>query len=714
MEQSANKGIFSSWSKKLFEGEFRAYVSFSVLLCLVLALAYWPVMGMQYTMKWDIMDQFFPYRLFMSDAYHQGVFPFWNPYINFGYPYYADPQSAAFYPITFLLVRCFHYNVFLLNAEWMLHLFIAGLGMFYMLRVLRYSLFTTVVIACMFPLCGMFVSNAQHLTWVISLAWLPWINGAYISMLERERKQDALLCGLASAMCLLGGYPIFFVLQAYLMAFLLVKKIAASLVSAKGVAWGKTIALNCIVVLVFCLVSLPYVVAFLKVKSLITRGSALSLELACSNAFTPHCYLSLLSSFAAVGDGNWFHTDIAMNNAYCGVLLLPLLLFWPWVKKSTYSGTFVLFGLLCMAAALGALIPFRKFLYYYIPLMNMFRNAAIFRAFGIMALLLLFADLLNWLEALNTEKLKRVARYFLFIIIGLAAICACLFVKKSAQLPQSFSLAAWNGYNAHFDVASHWATQILLQLLLFLVVTTSLFFIKNKQIRSLSLALCILFDMIIAVNLNAPATIISDVPLAVFNEKMKVLPRDFPNPGKQLLNSVTHVGNGSLVPAWYNNSMYKKQIALDGFNSFYQKSYDDFMDSPFKEGVLNNHLFYLSNFDTIDAKGSLFCLNRDSCGTVQIESKYPNEFIAHIRVIRPCRLVFLQSAFPGWRACVNERAAPPIVKCNINFQSLQFEKECYATVRFFYITSSAVYMRNFSFLIVGLVLILLFIRKVLV
>jgi hypothetical protein len=60
-------------------------------------VAYAGIALLQYSLKWDMLDCYLPWRYFVGESIQNGVFPFWNPYQHLGYPIHADLRSV-FYP----------------------------------------------------------------------------------------------------------------------------------------------------------------------------------------------------------------------------------------------------------------------------------------------------------------------------------------------------------------------------------------------------------------------------------------------------------------------------------------------------------------------------------------------------------------------------------------------------------------------------------------
>jgi hypothetical protein len=87
-------------------------------------------------MKNDAFSDNFPNKFFLSEAIHSGMLPLWNPYMNFGFPVYADPGFAFWNPITWVFALI-GYSAYTLTVEVLCYIYIAGICMFALCRYLK-------------------------------------------------------------------------------------------------------------------------------------------------------------------------------------------------------------------------------------------------------------------------------------------------------------------------------------------------------------------------------------------------------------------------------------------------------------------------------------------------------------------------------------------------------------------------------------------------
>ncbi len=86
----------------------RAPIVAALAVVATTAFLFWPITwallsgGEPPWFEWDVPEQYWPDLVYVCDSLHDGELPYWNPYDRGGYPFYADPQSAAFHPLTWV------------------------------------------------------------------------------------------------------------------------------------------------------------------------------------------------------------------------------------------------------------------------------------------------------------------------------------------------------------------------------------------------------------------------------------------------------------------------------------------------------------------------------------------------------------------------------------------------------------------------------------
>jgi hypothetical protein len=121
----------------------------------------------------DDLLYYFPSRLFFHESLAESRWPWINPWSGLGRPFAADPQSALWYPTTWLFALLPPLIAYPLGL-W-LHYALGAWGGYRLLRGLgldrRAALFGGVA----FAFCGFLLAHRVHFALQHAAAWMPWV-----------------------------------------------------------------------------------------------------------------------------------------------------------------------------------------------------------------------------------------------------------------------------------------------------------------------------------------------------------------------------------------------------------------------------------------------------------------------------------------------------------------------------------------------------------
>lgn len=177
-----------------------------VILILVFTGSLWAPAG-TFIGGIDVYGQLYWNASFVQDTIRAGILPLWNPYYYSGHPFLANPSTFVFYPATILYL--------LLPLPWafsldtLVHLFIASLGMFYLVRLITVSQMAGLASAIVFGLNGYFIERtfAGHVVLIHAAALIPWVFFFMEKALSAKNKFLIILPGVALGIQILGGDP---------------------------------------------------------------------------------------------------------------------------------------------------------------------------------------------------------------------------------------------------------------------------------------------------------------------------------------------------------------------------------------------------------------------------------------------------------------------------------------------------------------------------
>ncbi len=210
---------------KHFQDSHRFWVSALVLMNLVF---FWtPLTSTNASIQWDAADYYCVVQRYLSDELHAGRIPFWTPYVWSGFPFLADPQVGAWYPLNwpFFAMGVWPRTI---QIENFLHSLLACIGAYF----LSFRLLEDRRAACLtglcYGLCGWFVGHSSHTTMVEAAAWLPWLILSYLAAQESRRAVHVISAILIAALIILAGH-----FQTILYSFLGLGLVAVAVCLAK-------------------------------------------------------------------------------------------------------------------------------------------------------------------------------------------------------------------------------------------------------------------------------------------------------------------------------------------------------------------------------------------------------------------------------------------------------------------------------------------------
>lgn len=155
----------------------------------------------------DVATQFLPWWQFSSRSILRGNLPWWDPSTMLGYPHLADPQSAFFYPLNWLLLLA--PSIYSISFLVILHLMMGGGFLFFWLRSHGRSIPASLLASSVFVFSSGLTAHvhAGHFSMICALAWLPLaLHLTEMSLLEGKTSRFVQL-GICLGLQLLAGHP---------------------------------------------------------------------------------------------------------------------------------------------------------------------------------------------------------------------------------------------------------------------------------------------------------------------------------------------------------------------------------------------------------------------------------------------------------------------------------------------------------------------------
>ena len=618
----------------------------------------------------DFFNEFFPQRYFHIDCLRNHLSPLWNPYQMMGTPAHADPQTGVFYIPARIFAIFGSYHSIWCAIEFMLHVFVGAWGLYSLCRYFNVSRLAAFVAAIGYLMSGFFVGNAQHLSWVVAGAWLPWLIYSTLRLLRTPGWRPAALTAIFASLMFTGGYPGFSFGFVYIVATLFVA-IAFHDIKNKHSRHLRDICLfGALAVLLFVVLSLPTIISFIEVKPWITRGQSLDYSQISSDFPS---LSSLLFPYAISTEPGIMAADISMRSIYVGIFTLALFVVGVCRNRSRMLWLLLGLGVLSLLFAYGRMLPFHKWVFYTLPLVKLMRIPTLMRIFFIIAMLL-FAAIGFDAIAQGDDKARKILRITLLIFAIVALI-----VLVMVSLPIS---KKWES-----DVFPHsfFHKMKIEAVITFTISLLSILIIRFLQFRQASclLIVILLVDMALRVMLIGPYTI--------YNKEMRH--RDLARITQPRAQNVPQrLSNASAIQEpdphllWKNAGSFFKQVEWESYNPFMLSNFDKMQQPYFENGqelnmdlpiaffprtVVFDTVAHILNEDTAyveqhDREGVYL----DSTSSATIVQFDPGYIVLKTNVKESRPLVLAQNFYPGWHCDADGRTLE-IHRINCSMMSVQ-------------------------------------------
>lgn len=283
----------------------RAFIVPAALALLPFLFMWDFVLGRVFLIHRDFRNQWLPWQQFVQDSLERGDAPFWNPYLMLGFSQVGESQVGLFYPPNWLTA--------FFDVEWRvtlvlcLHLALASVGTFFLLRYVKLGRAAASVGAVSYGLAGCMFAQMQNYVIPQGAAYVPlfilWVS-QYLDT-QRPIYLGYVSLGVGLSLCIAHAGTTFMVLGGVSIYYL-----------ARTVRSGRfalDVGLYLGAVALGVLFASVQVFPLLELKPLSERSATLKL-------------------------------DYALRDMYAAGFLQKLSFFFPWVTSSNRGASHVGFG----------------------------------------------------------------------------------------------------------------------------------------------------------------------------------------------------------------------------------------------------------------------------------------------------------------------------------------------------------------------------------
>jgi hypothetical protein len=558
-----------------------------VLICFLLVLiAYLPVVSFQFAIKNDFFSAYFPLKYFLSESIQSGIFPLWNPFLNYGFPVYGDMSEAYWNPLTWLIASTVGYNLWTFNGEMILYILIACKGMYSLSRIWINTVSIRQLTAVAYACSGFFIGHLQHFNWIAGAALLPFCVAYLVKCAQTGELKYYLAAVLSWSWFLTSAHPgIIIGMILYMIPLLVHLKLIHRKEILRTALTAFTVLLVCAGMLYGYLEVLPFTNRSETVGSLVTPSMSTGVR----------SWMSMIMSLPITQGDHIFGNDIAMRNCFIGILLIASLTV---IISTKQKGTaFYLlccgFGFLLLSSEL--ILPFYK----YIPLVNYVRLNSEFRIFAILAFIL--AGGISLEHAFKSSDNPLVRPLQLFRVLYAAAVATALaFIVLSGAPYFSFLDGEATGGIKAMVTNLRFSESIMIHGLIQLVIC-SILIVGLKKMNHRKIMFAAFSEIIIAALLNLPYTGVGQRSVHDIDKLLSTAPKGVQVPDMRNEAEVVKLypDTKQVLGDW---SLYSKQIAMDSLFPYplMFRSTTDFAESESKTKMMSEPPLFLATGAKID------------------------------------------------------------------------------------------------------------------
>lgn len=625
---------------------------------IVLIIAYLPISSFLFFLKNDAFNNYFPPRFFLSESLRAGYLPFWNPYINFGYPLYGDMNSGFMSPVTWIIAAIPGYNVYSFTVETLLYIFLGGLGMYRLTRFWNINTKISLTAGIAYMCSGYMTGHLQHTNWISGAAFMPWCLYLLLNLLKDPSLRKAIPAAIVFYLLIASSHPGIIIGAIYFFAGVIIfqfinkgKSEACFRIDHKR---KKSLLLFSVLL---GMISLGLIAGYSDIIPQFTRGAKGAFSDSTRNATGLSSWISLIIPMAIVKNGNFFHSDLSLRNCYIGLLFLAFFIAMLTGSKTAWQKYLLSSALFFFLISLGGSV--KDVIQKVFPLIEYVRLGGEFRIFTILSLVLA-AGIEAQKYILNPDSfLKKISRIFSFLaaIAGLVMLWASwklfsthdgiLFTIRHIGIPDHSLPMRIKFLIDHLSFYDCILIHGVIQLILIFLIRKSLLHFRLRR-----LVILVAADLIIASLLVIPFTGAGKAAPRQIQAVISKSPPGIPFPPLHPIRANTNVPENEreFIFSW---SMYNKEIGT-------------IREVPYPIRLNTTAAFYKKDYHTQDSlyysKPFLFTKNENDSAQIQILSFAPGRLTLHLHAQTPDTLVVLQNIYPHWKATVNGKIVPIILE----------------------------------------------------
>ena len=586
------------------------------------------------TIPFDFASQYSRWLTFISDSLRAGIVPRWVPYVGAGFPFFINPQTQLYSPLTLLIVAVFGYSQRVAQLQSVAMLFFGGVGAYLLSYTLWRSRWAGLVTAICFTFTSAIFSNLEHMTITNCFALMPWLFWATTMTVRPKTSWSFPALAFLIYFLLTSGYPSVILM---IMGWLFVYTVYLIYFNADRLGARLRLGARYLVALLIglglaAIQWIPIVVHFKEFN----RSTPLTVDEALTggNLSFKHIwgmFFQFMTSAPLAGND----PDISMRGMYFCALALPLALAALLLIKERIVTALLLLSSVAFLMSCGSMFFGRVALHILFPFLNMTRfPAADSRTLMILGLVLLAGGGAKLLRNNDPQSWTIIVRACVGLI---AALLIGLFYFRAVYDPAIYNSVVVNFISAEILFVG-------LALLALRIFSGRSLMISLVALLALEAGTCVLAN---------PAIVGERASTEAYRALRASHQRQF-TPDAANVPRIADKPELLSISEPSGRAYTEKTFYLSDYNSLRLRRFDHLIATGFTEWLTNGRRVVALPPDSQPDNYESF---QQQARPVEytILSYTPNQVSYRIRAEQDSLLVFNEIFFPGWRATVDDR-----------------------------------------------------------
>jgi hypothetical protein len=608
----------------------------------------------------DFFNSYARFLIYISDCFRIRALPLWFPYGHAGTPFFMNPQSQLWSPVTWIVSLLVEYDPLVAQQQEFLFILFGSMGAYFLAHSLWGRRSAALLAAIAFNFTSARLCNAQHMDIVTAFSLFPWVFLG-IRKLAQGHRFAAPALGATLGMLVVSGYPgVVLVSPLWFGGWAVwsmvtecpdrdtrkrfLRGLSISLVIGAGVSAGHWLPI------------LWHVDAF-------TRSEPLTTDMALAQGLTPGDFWHLLYGASTRLPPDSYATDISMRGLYFGIVALALALYAVVFRRDGATTALGVGFLAALVMSLGALSFPRVALHECLHFLNLSR----FPAGDSRAVASLAGSLLAGGGLAHLREDPEARRRMLRILVGLVVLML---------VGQVWLRSIIYPFVTAESIALHFTNPVHVELFILGIAVVA--FLRCIRPATLVTVLLLLAAFDSGTHASTDASLFAVSNESGIRHMLDVRSKPF-DPDKALLprvNSPTIDDMGS------NDSYLNKNFYMASYTPFQLKRLHALYHREFQYFLLNGPRVVGFGNGVPPDQGPAF---QQAATPVQFRiTRYLPSRVEYV-VDLPARtlLVFNEVYFPGWRARIDGQAAQAVTEVVGGLRGLTVEAGHHTIVTWF-------------------------------